>query len=403
MTMLKELAQTAFNYPVIDNHAHPLLKSEYRDKFPFEGLISEASGNALTRDAPYTLACLRATTQLAPLLDLDKNATWDDVQAKRSEIPYIELCQRFMGPCKIQCILLDDGLGGVTEYAADLDWHLENFTCDTRRIVRVEVEAETILRELLTPNLHGFLEKFMDRLRKVLVNHVRGNGRVAAFKSIVCYRSGLNISAIKPNLDDVSTLLYLQETLAQYKREGTLRLNNKVLNDIVVHIALDVAGQFDVPVQFHTGLGDNDISLVLSSPALMQPIIKAYPHTKIVLLHSSYPYMREAGYLASVYDNVFLDFGEVFPFVSGHGQRSIIRQILELTPTNKLLWSTDGHWFPESFYLGTIQARQALYDVLSEAVTAGELTEEQAVSIIRHALFHNSNMLYNLGLDEPEM
>lgn len=64
-------------------------------------------------------------------------------------------------------------------------------------------------------------------------------------------------------------------------------------------------------VQFHTGLGDNDITLTLSSPAHLQPIIKAHPEANIVLLHSSYPYTREAGYLAGVYRNVYLDFGEV--------------------------------------------------------------------------------------------
>src|SRR6188768_2468214 len=64
-------------------------------------------------------------------------------------------------------------------------------------------------------------------------------------------------------------------------------------------------------VQFHTGLGDNDITLSLSSPAHLQPIIKAYPKTLFVLLHSSYPYTREAGYLTAVYHNVYLDFGEV--------------------------------------------------------------------------------------------
>lgn len=72
----------------------------------------------------------------------------------------------------------------------------------------------------------------------------------------------------------------------------------------------------------------------------MQPIIEAYPNTPIVLLHSSYPYTREAGYLASVYENVYLDFGEVFPFLSGQGQRTVIQQVLELAPTNKILWSS---------------------------------------------------------------
>ena len=74
----------------------------------------------------------------------------------------------------------------------------------------------------------------------------------------------------------------------------------------------------------------------------MQPIIKAYPEAKIVLLHSSYPYTREAGYLAAVYSNVFLDFGEIFPFLSAEGQVGVVRQMLELCPTSKLLWSSQS-------------------------------------------------------------
>ena len=88
------------------------------------------------------------------------------------------------------------------------------------------------------------------------------------------------------------------------------------------------------------GLGDNDITLTKSSPAHMQPIIKAFPNTTFVLLHSGYPYTREAGYLAAMYKNVYLDFGEIFPMVSADGQRAVIKQMLELTPTNKLLWSS---------------------------------------------------------------
>ncbi|KAJ3743013.1 amidohydrolase 2, partial [Lentinula detonsa] len=105
------------------------------------------------------------------------------------------------------------------------------------------------------------------------------------------------------------------------------------------------------------------ISLLHASPAHMQPLIKDYPQTVFVLLHAAYPFTKEAGYPCSVYPNVMLDFGEIFPMISGSGQRTVVRQVLEICPTNKILWSTDGHWHPESFYLGTIQARQALFDV----------------------------------------
>ena len=93
-------------------------------------------------------------------------------------------------------------------------------------------------------------------------------------------------------------------------------------------------------VQFHTGLGDADISLARSSPAYLQPLLDAYPSTPVVLLHASYPFTREAGYLASVYKNVYLDFGEIFPMVSKTGQKDTLRQVLELCPTNKILWSS---------------------------------------------------------------
>jgi predicted TIM-barrel fold metal-dependent hydrolase len=43
-----------------------------------------------------------------------------------------------------------------------------------------------------------------------------------------------------------------------------------------------------------------------------------------------------------VYKNVYLDFGEIFPFISADAQRTVVRQVLELAPTNKILWSSSS-------------------------------------------------------------
>ena len=51
--------------------------------------------------------------------------------------------------------------------------------------------------------------------------------------------------------------------------------------------------------------------------------------------------MREGGYLTAVYKNVYFDIGEVFPAVSRGGQEALIRQVLELAPTNKIMWSSE--------------------------------------------------------------
>ena len=42
---------------------------------------------------------------------------------------------------------------------------------------------------------------------------------------------------------------------------------------------------------------------------------------------------------------MFLDFGEIFPFVSAEGQKNVFRQVLELCPTNKIMWSSKDGFF----------------------------------------------------------
>ena len=65
----------------------------------------------------------------------------------------------------------------------------------------------------------------------------------------------------------------------------------------------------------------------------------------------------------------------------------------------KLLWSTDGHWFPETYLLAVNQMREGLYRVLSEYVQRGALTVEQSVTIVHDLLFDTANNIYELELE----
>ncbi len=189
-----------------------------------------------------------------------------------------------------------------------------------------------------------------------------GDPNVAGFKSIVCYRTGLDVDVV-PNVPaEIEALRGVFGRFRSGAKNIPLRLENKPLNDFVIRMTLEVAAEHNKPgvaffifrvattpvsdyplyvVQFHTGLGDADITLTRANPAHLQPLIAKNPRAKFVLLHASYPYTREAGYLTAVYKNVYLDIGEVFPAVSRHGQEALIRQALELAPTNKLMWSSE--------------------------------------------------------------
>lgn len=179
-----------------------------------------------------------------------------------------------------------------------------------------------------------------------------------------------------------------------------LRLEHEQLSPYFVHLTTHALQRLKSkkPLQFHTGLGDNDINLGLSNPSHLQPFVEAYSSVNIVLLHASYPFTAQAGYLASVYANCYLDIGEVFPMISQDGQERIIREALELCPSEKLMWSTDGHWFPETYLLAVDQVREGMRRVLSEYVERGSLTSAQAIKIVQDILFNTSNNLYRLGL-----
>lgn len=167
----------------------------------------------------------------------------------------------------------------------------------------------------------AFEDLFLARLREEA-----GDPDVVAFKSAICYRTGL---AIDPAVVREAAIQSLGSVRTSHGPSKPVRLQHKSLNDWIVVKTAEVAAQATIPgtniifeairlfdaqslaVQFHTGLGDNDLQLSLATPSLMQPLIHAHPNTSFVLLHASYPFTREAGYLASVYPNVYIDFGEV--------------------------------------------------------------------------------------------
>jgi Amidohydrolase len=196
---------------------------------------------------------------------------------------------------------MDDLFSSADKVAIPYTWHDKLTTSKTRRIVRVETLAEKVAQEMDIADPRKFVQLYL----KQLTEEAR-DPDVVGFKSVICYRTGLDIDiTMKERLDSRAEVFL--EYIVNGRKTGNWRLASKPLNDMISNLACQISGQYGKPIQFHTGLGDNDIRLVKANPAYMQNLIEAYPNAKIVLLHSAYPYTREAGYLTTVYDNVYLD------------------------------------------------------------------------------------------------
>ena len=310
---METLRETIYSTPIIDHHAHNLLTASHIGKHNLLSITSEASGPALEH-SELTLAHIRAVRQLSKILNC--RATWSAVQraieARRGEPDDAWAKRCFSG---IETALIDDGLDpeGINPY----QWHDRLTHSPCKRIVRIEREAETIIDTLLQncrkeQKTAGEFQQAVYNSYMDVISAAIKDPNVAGFKSVICYRSGLALPSARPQWVDKLKLIYTDESVTSFSR-----LEDAELGPLFVQVAasLITEAKSHKPMQFHTGLGDNDINLDLSNPAHLQPFIETYSELNIVLLHASYPFTTQAGYLASVYKNTYLDIGEVFPFL----------------------------------------------------------------------------------------
>ena len=142
-----------------------------------------------------------------------------------------------------------------------------------------------------------------------------------------------------------------------------------------------------LPVQVHCGFGDSDLWLERADPSYLKPVVERFRETPFVLLHC-WPFVREAGWLAHVYSHVHVDLGLTIPHVSRPAEA--LREVLELAPWSKLLYSSDAV-APELSFLAARWWRDALVEVLSES-----LRPDEAAKAGRALLRENALELYGL-------
>jgi hypothetical protein len=363
-SQLEHVVHAIRHTPIIDNHAHPLLKPEALGKYPLLSITTEASGDAID-DSLTSLAHLRAIRQLSTILKC--KPTWEAVVAA-IELRRIEDEDGWVAECLdgIETILVDDGLDNEDEVYSYSE-HDDYTRSECKRIVRIEQVVAAIIKRQLEANAKddADAQEVYSKVFDEFEAHIKqaiDDEEVVGFKSVICYRTGLDIA---PFVDHNAAIEAFRGIVTS--GEPFKRLQHKPLNDMIVHRTAELIkrspSRQKKPIQFHTGLGDNDITLTKSSPSHMQPFIRVHQDVPIVLLHASYPYTRDAGYLACVYPNVYADIGEIFPFLSRDGQETAVRQALELCPWSKIVWSTDGHWFPETYLLAIVQIREVLETV----------------------------------------
>ncbi len=337
--------------PLVDHHAHGLLRAE-PTLDEFRGLFSESHDPRQWPHVATGITYRRAIGELASFLGVEP--TEQAVYEHRLTSDPADYAARLLRATGTELLLVDDGYPPPGE---GIEWRElgELAACEARPVLRIERIAD---------GADG------DRLERVrtAVGAARASG-FAGLKTIAAYRGGLDFDALAP--------------ASRGRVEGTATAE-------VVLAALEAneATGDPLPVQAHCGFGDADLHLPRANPGYLKPLVERFRETPFVLLHC-YPYVREAGWLAHVYGNVWFDLSLTIPHVSQPAQA--LREALELAPVSKLLYASDAARTPELYYLAARWWRRALAEVLP-ALLPDDGAEQAARLILRE----NARTLYEL-------
>jgi uncharacterized protein len=370
---------------VVDNHCHGILRSQnFDDLVSWRRAFTESADPGMPREHVASTAFYRRLIRtLAEFFGCEPDE--ERVLAARAQRDPPELTAELLRAANIETLLIDTGYPPPEEVLPGADLARLG-DCRTEPMVRLETLMERLLAE------HDSLEEAKEALADAL-DDVRGQGYVA-LKSIAAYRTGLNVREW-PAEDAEASLREFRMAAG----EGPARLAHKPLVDTLLHVAFAEAARQEVPLQFHVGYGDADTDLLLGNPLHLRAVLERqeYRSMPVVLLHECYPYTREGGYLAAIYENVYLDLSYGIPLL-GYGEMlSFTHEALGVAPISKLLYSSDGIGVPELHWMGAIDGRHVLGQALEELVAHGELSISEAEAAGEEVLRGNAMRLYQLS------
>jgi uncharacterized protein len=370
--------------PVVDNHCHPILLNQQMDTLQFRSYFTEATDASFPEkhihNSIYYNWFLR---QAANFYRCEPEE--EAVLAGHNSMRNDTLLEHLFGAAHIDTLIFDPAYPLPDQcYTPERMGELGH--CKSAKMLRLE----TLMQQLILAE--GDFDDLLEHYSAELSN-IRERG-YCAFKSIVAYRTGLNIQQWSKDEAAAS----FAEARVSAIRDGQLRIAHKPLLDYLLHIAFCKASEQELPVQFHTGYGDSDTDMRLGNPLHLRDVLEQpdYRSMQVVLLHESYPYCQLGAYLAAIYPHVYFDLSYTIPFVDKLEMLAFTRQALGAAPASKLMFSTDGINVPEMHWAGALRGRSIIGQVLDELIDADEIDQEQAYHLAQLILRDTAHTVYKL-------
>jgi uncharacterized protein len=315
------LREVLSGIPLVDHHAHGVYRTPPRTLDEFRGLFSESPDPRQWPHVATGITYRRAIAALASHFGVEPDER--AVYSHRLATDPAEYASSLLRSTNTEVLLVDDGFPSEDD-GTTWDELGELAGCLARPILRLETRGERAAEETESARERGYV----------------------GLKTIAAYRGGLD----------------------------------RVSEHVVTALDANEASGDPLPVQVHCGFGDWDLHLSRADPSYLKPLLERFCETTFVLLHC-YPFVREAGWLAHVYGNVYFDLSLTIPHVARPA--AALQEALELAPVSKLLYASDAARTPELYLLAATWWRDALAEVLDDEDDARRVLRDNARAVYR--------------------
>lgn len=411
-----EMAQQIAAIQAIDNHAHPVLappldaSDREFDALPVDSLEAETDAIAMRPDFPLLGDAWRALYGFNTPPPLDEQGMRQLNEARRrvatqkgEGFPAWVLEQAGISAMLANRVAMGKGVEPPrfrwVPYIDALLFPLDNSTMaagspDRKAFFALEDKVRSrYLQESLLTALPARLDEYLARVVTATLERHKSGGAVAEKFEVAYLRSFDFSDAPRATAGKI---------YARWAKGGRPDPDEyKLLQDFLFHYIATECGRLGLAVHLHAMAGDGSyFSIAGVNPLLLEPLFNdpRLRKTNFVLLHGGWPYVREIGALLQK-PNVYLDISSQSLIVTPRTQAQWLREWLELVP-EKVLFGTDGYPYsdalgwPESTWIASRDARQALGIALTGMVADGEISKARAIELARLVLRGNAQTLY---------
>ncbi|MGH3437194.1 MAG: amidohydrolase family protein [Sciscionella sp.] len=332
----------------IDDHAHPFPLAA--DTLDLGRLTLDVSGGPGTDDrrraaAPHRLALEAMRVRLGALLccEPDEIKRVRDARAAEDWPGYVQLLFRDAG---VDGMLLDGGSHPLS--SDELRRHALLANTPMYQLLRLEA----VIDPLLTAGAEA--DDILEAVERFVADGASAGA--VGVKTVLAYRTGL---AVNPDVNE-------EQARRSVTEGGPIRQRAKALRDLITRRTLAQCADLRLPMQIHTGFGDSELRLADADPILLDDVLRTPEGTAapVVLIHAGYPWHEQIAYLAAIRPRLWAEYSLANLFSPVTTTDRLLR-IIDVTPTDRVIFGSDGHGSPETHWFALRVLRAAWRDVRS--------------------------------------